>query len=114
MDDGRFEVLPVGEMRRKYGLTAENRPSIRLNPANVPPALWLLIPLAERFGVGDDLIRADLVAKTPATDLAAMRAAVEAHGAAFDEWLAGPAAVGPDFLPEYVAFSCLRMAADGC
>jgi hypothetical protein len=73
-------------MRAKYGLTAENRPTITLDPSAVPPALRPLIPLAERFGVGDDLIRADIVAKTPDGKLAAMRAAVEAHADAFDDW----------------------------
>ncbi len=110
----KFEVLPAGEMRRRYGLTAENRPTITLDPAAVPSALRHLIPLAERFGVEDDLIRADIVAKTPAAECAAMRAAVEAHAKAFDDWLAGPASAGPAYSPEYLAFSCLRMAADGC
>lgn len=109
-----FEVMPAGEMRRRYGLTAENRPVIRLDPTAVPPALRPIIPLAERFGVSDDLIRADIVAKTPATELAAMRVAVEAQADAFDDWLGGPEADGPGFSAEYLAFSCLRMAADEC
>ena len=113
MREGDFEVLPAGEMRAKYGLTAENRPTITLDPSAVPPALRHLIPLAEQFGVSDDLIREDIVAKTPAAELALMRAAVEAQPDAFDDWLAGPEADGPGFSPEYIAFSCLRMAADG-
>lgn len=108
-----FEVLPAGEMQAKHGLTAENRPTIVLAPAVVPRKLRRLIPLAERFGIGDDLIREDIVAKTPAAELAAMQAAVQAHDDAFDDWLAGPEADGPTFSPEYLAFSCLRMAADG-
>jgi hypothetical protein len=114
MDESRFEVMPAGEIRRRYGLTAENRPAISLDPSAVPTALRHLIPLAEQFGVSDDLIRADIVAKTPAAELAAMRMMVETHNSAFDEWLAGSAASGPDFTAEYIAFSCLRMAADGC
>jgi hypothetical protein len=114
MRDGDFEVLPAGEMRAKYGLTAENRPIIRLDLAKVPVALRHLIPLAEQFGIGDDLIREDVVAKTPPLEVEAMRRAVEAHADAFDEWLAGPEAEGPKFSDEYIAFSCLRMAADGC
>ncbi len=110
----RFEVLPAGEMRAKYGLTAENRPTIRLNPANVPEELRPLIPLAERFGVSDDLIRTDIVAKSSPVELAAMRAAIAAHDGALDEWLAGSEAEGPEFSGEYIAFTCLRMAADGC
>src|SRR6266480_4304482 len=108
----RFEVLPAGKMREKYGLTAENRPTIKLDPTGVPAALRHLIPLAEQFGVGDDLIRADIVARTTPAEIAAMRAAVAAHDAAFDEWLAGPAAAGPEYSPEYVAFCGLRMAVD--
>ncbi len=108
----RFEILPAGEMREKYGLTAENRPKIVLDAARVPAALRHLIPLAESFGVADDLIRQDIVAKTPADELEVMRRAIEPLNDAFDDWLAGPEADGPDFSDEYVAFTCLRMAAD--
>src|SRR5262249_4499767 len=113
-ESDKFEVLPAGVMREKYGLTAENRPTITLNPANVPENLRHLIPLAEQFRVSDDLIRADVVQKTPPEEVERMRQTVLNHNALFDEWLAGPEATGPDFSPEYIAFSCLRMAADGC
>ena len=113
-DESRFEVLPAGEMRKKYGLTAENRPTIKLDPANVPESLRHLIPLAERFGISDDLIREDFVEKTSAADLDELRRAIQEHEALFDEWLAGPAAKGPTFSEEYIAFSCMRMAAYGC
>ena len=114
MREGEFEVLPAGEMRAKYGLTTENRPTIRLDPAKVPVALRALVPLAEQFGIGDDLIRQDVVANMPPSVVEAMRQVVEAHAVAFDEWLAGPEADGPTFSDEYIAFSNLRMAADGC
>ncbi len=108
-----FEVLSAGVMRAKYGLTAPNRPPIRLNAAAVPASLQHLIPLAEQFGVGDDLIRMGVVANTPPAGVAAMRATIAAHNDALDVWLAGPEANGPGFSPEYIAFTCLRMAADG-
>jgi hypothetical protein len=108
MSESDFEVLPAGEMRAKYGLTAKNRPSINLDVAKVPAALRHLLPLVERFGVSDDLL-----AKTTTDDLEAMREAVRPHEDAFDAWLAGPAAYGPGFSDEYMAFPCLRMAADG-
>ena len=111
MQHGDYEVLPAGEMRAKYGLYAENRPTIRLDPVRVPEVLRHLIPLAEQFGVTDDLIREDIVAKTPPEVLAAMRAAVLPLGNAFNEWLAGPEADGPEFSAEYIAFSCLRLEA---
>ena len=114
MREGEFEVLPAGLMRAKYGLTAENRPTIKLDPAKVPDTLRHLIPLAEQFGIGDDLIREDVVAKTPRSEIESMRQAVDARANEFDAWLAGPEASGPTFSDEYTAFSCLRMAADGC
>jgi hypothetical protein len=114
MRNDDFEVLPAGEMRAKYGLTAENRPIIKLNAAKIPVELRHLLALAEQFGIGDDLIRADVVAKTLPGELQTMRQAVEAHADAFDEWLAGPEANVPELSDEYIAFTCLRMAADGC
>jgi hypothetical protein len=113
-DDEIFEVLSAGEMRKKYGLTAENRPTIQLNPANVPGPLRHLIPLAEQFGISDDLIREDFVEKTCPAELGELRRVVEQHADMLDEWLAGCAADGPTFSQEYIAFTCMRMAADGC
>jgi hypothetical protein len=39
MREGEFEVLAAGAMRAKYGLTAKNRPTIKLDPKQVPAAL---------------------------------------------------------------------------
>jgi hypothetical protein len=114
MRDGEFEVLTASEMQAKYGLSAEHRPTISLDPTKIPVALRHLIALAEQFGIGDDLIRADVLAKIPPAEVKAMRQLVAAHTDAFDEWLAGPESKGPHFSAEYIAFSCLRMAADGC
>ena len=107
-----FEVLPAGELRARYGLTAANRPPIILDAGKVPAALRHLIPLAERFGVSDDLTRQDILAKATADESGAMRQAVRSHEDALDAWLAGPEADEPNYSDEYIAFSCLRMAAD--
>jgi hypothetical protein len=107
-----FEVLRAGEMRAKYGLTAENRPEIHLDPSRVPDGLRHLIPLAERFGISDDLIRDDFLAKTPKAELLEMKKIVYQHQDLFERWLAGPQSSGPTFSDEYVAFTCLLMSAD--
>lgn len=115
MDENpRFEVLPAGEMRRKYGLTTKNRPTIRLDPEKVPAALRHLIPLAEGFGVSDDLMRADLVRKTPPAEVNKLRCAVQEHDVLLDQWLAGSESAAQAVSVEYLAFTCMRMAADGC
>src|SRR4051794_13041999 len=91
----KWEVLPAGAMRKKYGLYAENRPVIKLNAENVPESLRALIPYAEHFGVSDELMRADLIAKTTVGELDGLRQAIEPFVDLLDDWLAGPAADKP-------------------
>ncbi|HUE71933.1 MAG TPA: hypothetical protein VMP01_13690, partial [Pirellulaceae bacterium] len=108
--DDQFEILPAEEMRRRYGLTAENRPTIQLDPSKVPPSLHELVPLAERFGISDDLIREDVLRRSTGAELEAMKQAVSSREEALDVWLAGLESNGPTFSDEYIAFSCLRIA----
>jgi hypothetical protein len=61
--DRRSAIAPASELQRKYGLYAENRPLIRLDPARVPAPLRHLVPLAEKWGIGDDFIRNDCIDK---------------------------------------------------
>jgi hypothetical protein len=56
-------IAAAAELQRKYGLYAENRPVIRLDPERVPSNLRPLISLAEKWGIGDDIIRNDYIAK---------------------------------------------------
>jgi hypothetical protein len=59
----RSEIAPASELQRKYGLYAENRPVITLNPQQVPVHLRHLVPLAGKWGIGDDIIRNDYIDK---------------------------------------------------
>jgi hypothetical protein len=110
--DEHWEVLPTGEMRRKYGLHAENRPLIKLAPERVPEPLWVLSPLAEKFGIFDDLIREPFFAKTPKSELVKLKRTLAEYGHLLNEWRAGPEADGPKFSKEYIAFSAMRMGID--
>ncbi|QDV34268.1 hypothetical protein [Tautonia plasticadhaerens] len=83
-----------------------------LRSANVPPSLRHLIPLAERFGVTDDVQRERLVSSASPHEIARLKAAVQANDDDLDDWLAGSEADGPKFSAEYLAFSAMRMAAD--
>jgi hypothetical protein len=58
------EIAPASELKEKYNLTAENRPDINIDPENVPENLRDLIPIAEKWGIGDDVIRDDFEKKT--------------------------------------------------
>lgn len=112
MKKGEFELLTVEQLRKKYGLTAANRPAVKLNPERVPESLKHLIPYAEMWGVADDLIRDDLVKNAPNEAVQELKRVVKAHDDALDDWLAGPESEGPTFSDEYRAFSAMRMAAD--
>mgnify|MGYP000331645806 CR=1 FL=1 len=112
MKKSGFDLLSVEEMRRKYGLVAENRPTIRLSAENVPKELRHLIPLAELWGVSDDLIRDDMVKTAPRIAIDDLKRTIEEHDDLLDDWLAGPEAQGPKYSAEYTAFSAMRMAAD--
>ena len=46
-----FEVASGKALREKYGLTAKNRPTIRLTPSRVPRKFRRWIALAERWGM---------------------------------------------------------------
>jgi hypothetical protein len=110
----RFEVLSVGEMRKKYYRPDEQPPQIRLNPQHVPEALRVLIPLAEKWGISDDILRLDAVDRAPPAEVADLKKIIAQYDDLFDEWLAGPEARNPKPSAEYLAFSNMRMAADGC
>lgn len=80
-------ILPANELQRQYDLYAENRPIVRLDQDNVPSHLRDLIPLAETWGIGDDIIRLDFEQKASE---AAKREFVVSLGTRIDEvqqWL---------------------------
>ncbi len=113
-DEQQFEVLPVGKLRKKYYFPDEHPPELRLNPANVPAKLVHLIPIAERWGISDDMLRMDAVRKADSGEVADLKRIVREHDDALDEWLAGPEAQSRNPSKEYLAFTHMRMASDGC
>ncbi len=111
-DEPYFEVGSGKEFREKYGLTAQNRPTIRLDPSHVPPQFRGWIQLAERWGIGDDLIREDCVRNAAPEEIRQLLTFGNAYHAVLTEWLAGPEANAQHPTREYVAFTCLSMAWD--
>jgi hypothetical protein len=84
----RSEIAPADVLQRRYNLYAENRPVIRLDATRVPVHLRDLIPLAEKWGIGDDIIRFDFIETSAAADQQELLREV---GPWFDEveaWLA--------------------------
>ena len=58
-----------------------------LERSAVPEALRLLIPQAEKWGVGDDVERGELIEGSSAEDRQALRKALEPHQSAITDWL---------------------------
>ncbi|MBP7866269.1 MAG: hypothetical protein KA419_09990, partial [Acidobacteria bacterium] len=112
MSGDRYELLSVEQMRQKYGLVVENRQHIQLDPEKVPEGLRHLIPYAELWGVGDDIIRDDMVKRASPEIVEDLRRVIEIHEDLLDKWLAGPEAESSQPSVEYLAFSAMRMAAD--
>lgn len=86
---------------------------IELSPGAVPSAVRSLLSLARRWGISDDGYRDSAVEQADAETLAALVAAVNAiDEEALYDWLTGPEANSGRPSAEYVAVTCLTMAAD--
>ena len=84
-----------------------------MNASNVPSSLVPLLPLAEVWGLGDDIEREALVERAPVDELRQMIAAVDdAEDAGLYDWLSGDESYADPPSTEYVAITCLTMAAD--
>lgn len=114
MKEDSFVLLSVAELRRRFYPTNEMPPLLSLRSENVPQSLRELIPLAERWGISDDILRQDACRNAPPAELQYLKAVIDHFDDALDDWLAGPEAALPIQSAEYLAFSNMRMAADGC
>jgi len=112
--DDRFEILSLGQMKQKYYRPGEEPPLLRLSPENVPESLRNLISLAERWGISDDTLRRESIKNASRADVDELQRTVTQFDDELDAWLAGPDAASAHHSAEYLAFSNMRMAADGC
>lgn len=81
-------VVSTGrELKEKFGLTAENRPIIKLDPQNVPSELYPLIPYAEQWGITDDVVRRDALEKASLETLRDLVQTVHQYAKSLGKWL---------------------------
>jgi hypothetical protein len=81
------EIGTHEELQKKYNLYAENRPEIKLNPNDVPTDLSDLIPLAEKWGIGDDIIRNDYQVKASQSEKEELKSCLKGRLERINEWL---------------------------
>lgn len=100
------------EMNRKYPEFVSEERGAPLDPTRVPEQLRPYLPLAELWGVADDIDRERLIERAPDAAKDDLVAIVERIDGDLDDWLAGAEAESEQPSREYVAFSAMRMAAD--
>ena len=83
----RVEVAPAGELRESLGLSVEDYEQVEIDPANVPEDLRDLIPIAEQWGIGDDVIRSDYGGSAPDEEKARFKSAMTGRTTRVTEWL---------------------------
>jgi len=104
------KILPAEEMQKKHRLYAGNRPKIKLDKHKVPKDLHKLIPLAEKWGIGDDIIRADFEEKTSKSDKIKLKNVLKGNTKKINKWL--DTFKGKKMSDEAAAFMYMLSAAD--
>ena len=106
----RRDIAPSADLQKHFGLYAENRPILQLDPARVPDHLRHLVPLAEKWGIGDDIIRNDLVDKSTSAERRELHDVLYEPFERVTEWLNSFA--GRPLPPEAEAFMYMQTALD--
>jgi len=81
------EIGPARVLQKKYGLYAENAPEVEIVEEEVPEDLRDLIPLAKKYGVGDDIIRGDIEAKAGTEAKEELKRALSGRMDRINRWL---------------------------
>ena len=106
----RRDIASASDIQKHFGLYVENRPILRLDPVQVPTDLRHLVPLAEKWGIGDDIIRNDLIDKSSSAEKRELHDSLYAPFERIAEWLTSFA--GRPLSAEAEAFMYMQTALD--
>jgi hypothetical protein len=106
----RRDIAPAANLQKHFGLYAENRPILELDPALVPAHLRHMVSLAEKWGIGDDIIRNDLIDKSSSVEKRELHDAMYEPFERITEWLNSFA--GHPLSAEAEAFMYMQTALD--
>jgi hypothetical protein len=101
------EILTADEMKNKYNLTIENYKSPNLDPNQVPDDLRDLLPIAKKWGIGDDIIRDDMRQKSSTAEKRELINKLEGKTKRINNWL--DTFDDDEFTPESTAFLYLLL-----
>ena len=81
------EILRAGQMKAKYGLTADRYKRPHLDPSRVPEHLRDLVAVAEKWGIPDDIMRSDFEEKASDAEKHEFQAQLKNRTGDISEWL---------------------------
>jgi len=102
------DIAPADAFRAAYAPDALAAARTPLDPAKVPAHLRSLVPLAEYWGIGDDVLREMLQEGESPAKKKAMADAVTPHNAAITAWLDG-LRTGEPMSDEAAAFMYMQL-----
>lgn len=105
------EIATAGELKVKYNLHTGKSPKIILNPNNVPIDLRDLIPLAEKWGIGDDIIRSEFQNEATDAEKLELKTILDKRLLRINEWL-DSFGNGKDMTEEAGAFMYMLLGLD--
>jgi hypothetical protein len=105
------EILPSAEIQKKYQLSSEERVPLRLDEKRVPDDLRDLIPIVEKWGIADDIIRGDFQSKASQAEKDALRKALTGRNSRITKWLDTFSEKLP-MTPEAAAFMYMQLGLD--
>ncbi|HDS1556832.1 TPA: hypothetical protein QEL11_000640 [Stenotrophomonas maltophilia] len=103
------QIGTAAELASQRGLTAPNTPRLRRDL--VPAELVDLIPLAEKWGIGDDLLRSEMQERATDAEKQAMGDALKDRHARITAWL-DSFPPGQSMSDEAAAFMYMQVSAD--
>ena len=106
------EILSTEAMKAKYNLTADRYHPPQLDPGNVPEHLRNLVPLAAKWGIGDDIIRQDFQQKASEEEEQELQDALTGRGEAINEWLDSFSYSGKQMSEEAIAFMYMMLSVE--
>lgn len=106
----RRDIAPGSDLQKHFGLYAEHRRILKLDPARVPTSLHHIIPLAEKWGIGDDIIRNDVIDKSSPAVKRELHDALYEPFEGITEWI--DSFGGRPLSPEAEAFMYMQTALD--
>lgn len=105
------DIAPADSFRAAYSPDAIAAARTPLDPAKVPASLRGLVPLAEYWGIGDDVLREMLQEGESPAKKKALADAVNPHNAAITAWL-DSWAQGEPMSDEAAAFMYMQQGLD--